>query len=91
MGTLIVMSIPALGIACVPSYNDIGGWARFLILFFRLLQSFAFGGEVPTAKVTVYEIAPNNRKVFFFTSFVDTIANVGLVISRLLIIIFLHT
>ena len=33
MGTLIVMSIPALGIACVPSYNDIGGWAIFLILF----------------------------------------------------------
>ena len=87
MGTLIVMSIPALGIACVPSYNDIGGWAIFLILFFRLLQGFAFGGEFPTAMVTVYELAPNNRKGFF-TSFVDTIANVGLVISILLIIIF---
>ena len=87
IGTLSMMAIPAIGMACVPVYNDIGFWATALILIFRILQGIAFGGEMPTIIVTLYELAPKKRQGLY-TSLADTIGNVG-TISSILIIIFL--
>ena len=39
--------------------------ATVAVVFFRFLQGIAFGGESPTVIVSLYEMAPNNRKGFY--------------------------
>ena len=87
IGTLTMMAIPAIGMACVPVYSSIGFWATALILIFRILQGMAFGGEMPTIIVTLYELAPRTRQGLY-TSLADTIGNIG-TISSILVIVFL--
>ena len=62
MATLAVMGISAVGMAIVPKYSSIGITAAFIILFLRLLQGIAFGGEYPTTMVMLYETAPKHLK-----------------------------
>ena len=80
IGTLTMMAIPAIGMACVPTYNTIGFWSTALILTFRLIQGFAIGGEYPTNIVTVYELAPQRRKGFY-TSFCEYFLNTGIIVA----------
>ena len=84
IGTLTMMAIPAIGMACVPTYNTIGFWSTALILTFRLIQGFAFGGEYPTSMVTVYELAPNYRKGLF-TSLCEVHLTIGVIVAIIFI------
>ena len=86
MGTLTMMAIPAIGMACMPSYESIGAIACFVVIFLRLLQGISFGGEFPTIMVTLYELAPKNRKGLF-GSFSDGFAIIGYLIGLSLVII----
>lgn len=65
IGTLSLMAVPAVGMALMPSYDSIGFTATVAVVFFRFLQGIAFGGESPTVIVSLYEMAPNNRKGFY--------------------------
>lgn len=47
--TVIIMSLATLGIGCLPNYNSIGLISSIMLLFFRILQGFSVGGEVPGA------------------------------------------
>lgn len=62
IGTLGIMAVSAVGMAIVPSYNQIGYWACCIILVLRFLQGLAFGGDYPATMVALYELAPKNRK-----------------------------
>ena len=62
ISTLAVMGVSAVGMAIVPKYSSIGVIAAFIILFLRLLQGIAFGGEYPTTLVMLYETAPKHLK-----------------------------
>lgn len=61
MLSLFLMAIPTLCIGLLPTYESVGILAPVLLLFMRLLQGIALGGEVPSAHVFVTEhVKPNH-------------------------------
>lgn len=85
--TVTIMAIPAIGIACIPTYDSIGFLAIIIVLILRMIQGFAFGGEFPTVLVTLYEISPNKKRAFF-CSLADTFTSVGKLVGVVLIALF---
>lgn len=80
MVTLMLMGGATFAIGLIPSYTTIGAWAPILVLTLRLLQGLALGGEYGGAATYVAEHAPAERRGFF-TSWIQTTATLGLVIS----------
>ncbi len=58
MLSIVLMTVPTLAIGLLPTYVVIGIWAPILLLFFRVMQGAAIGGEVPGAWVFVSEHVP---------------------------------
>jgi MFS family permease len=56
--SIFLMAIATLGIGLLPTYASIGYAAPILLLFFRVLQGAAIGGEVPGAWVFTAEHVP---------------------------------
>ena len=63
--TMLMMAAGSLIIALIPSYETIGGAASLLLLFARLLQGFAHGGESTTSNVYLPELAPRRRRALY--------------------------
>src|SRR3954471_20967240 len=59
--SVLLMALPTLVIAVLPTYRSIGIAAPLLLLAMRLLQGVAIGGEAPGAWVFVAEHAPPAR------------------------------
>ncbi len=78
--TLLLMGGGTAAIGLVPSYESIGLAAPLILLFLRLLQGLALGGEYGGAAIYVAEHAPD-RKRGFYTSFIQITATAGLFIS----------
>lgn len=57
-----LMGVAILGLCLVPPYASIGITAPILVVFFRLLQGFALGGETGTSTTYLFEIAPPHRR-----------------------------
>ena len=57
-----LMGVAILGVALTPSFAQIGAAAPMLLLFFRLLQGFALGGEVGPSTAFLVEAAPPHRR-----------------------------
>jgi MFS family permease len=79
------------GLALTPSYAKIGVMAQVLVVFFRLLQGFAVGGEIGPSTAFLLETAPTSRRGLFTSmQFVSQAcgamlaAGVGVVLSRAL-------
>lgn len=83
--TLVIMGLSTFLIGCIPSYESIGFFAPLLVLFLRLLQGLALGGEYGGAATYVAEHSPAERRGFW-TSWIQTTASVGLFVSLLVII-----
>jgi len=49
--SIFLMAVPTLIIGLIPTYADIGIYAPLILLFLRMLQGAAIGGEVPGAWV----------------------------------------
>ena len=45
MLSLVLMGAATVLIGCLPTYGQIGVWAPILLIFLRLVQGFAVGGE----------------------------------------------
>ena len=60
-----LMGIGIAGLALTPPYASIGVAAPLLVIFFRLLQGFALGGEVGPATAFLLEAAPAERRGFY--------------------------
>ncbi len=80
-----------LGIALTPSYARIGIAAPILLVFFRLLQGFALGGEVGASTAFLVEAAPPDRRGLYVSlqymtqDFAVLVAGiVGFVLSKVL-------
>ena len=58
MLSIFLMSVPTLAIGLLPTYAAIGIWAPIMLLFLRVLQGAAIGGEIPGAWVFVSEHVP---------------------------------
>ena len=60
-----LIGIAMLGIACTPSYAQIGVAAPVLVVGFRLLQGFALGGEVGPSAAFLIEASPPSKRGFY--------------------------
>lgn len=63
--TILLMGVSSIGIACLPTYGQIGITATILLLCMRLLQGLAVGGELPTTFVYISESMTNKRILAF--------------------------
>lgn len=78
--TLILMGGSTFVIGLVPSYESIGIAAPLVVLFLRLAQGLALGGEYGGAATYVAEHSPQGTRGFY-TSFIQTTATLGLFLS----------
>jgi MFS transporter, MHS family, proline/betaine transporter len=60
--SLMMMSLPTIGIGLLPSYATCGFVAPVSLLLLRLVQSFAAGGEGPIVTCYVFENAPQRYR-----------------------------
>ncbi len=86
-----LIGLALLGIALTPSYAQIGVAAPILLVFFRLLQGFALGGEVGASTAFLVEAAPPERRGLYVSlqymtqDFAVLVAGVvGFVLSEIL-------
>src|SRR5437763_3721752 len=78
--TLTIMGLSTFLIGLLPTYAAIGILAPIILLFLRLLQGLALGGEYGGAAVYVAEHVPDNKRGFY-TSFIQITATLGLFVS----------
>lgn len=81
----------SLIIGLTPTYATIGVWAGVVLVFARLGQGLAHGGELPSAQTYVSEIAPRERRglwssLIYFSGTIGVIAGtvIGAVLSSVL-------
>jgi MFS family permease len=87
--TMVIMGLSSLGIGFLPTYSQIGIFAPILLLFFRLIQGLAIGGELPSMIVYVTESMPKKRG--FAIGGVLTGTDAGLVLGMLINFIMVAT
>ncbi len=66
--TMILLALSSIGIGLIPAYQTIGIWASGALLFFRLVQGLAHGGESGVSYTYVAEIAPNESRGLWSSS-----------------------
>ncbi len=64
MLSVFLMALPTFAMGLLPGYATLGIGAPALLLFLRILQGAAIGGEIPGAWVFVSEYAPAGRVGF---------------------------
>ncbi len=78
--TLVLMGGSTFLIGLVPGYKTIGMAAPLLVLFLRLLQGLALGGEYGGAATYVAEYAPKGKRGYY-TAWIQTTATLGLFVA----------
>jgi len=84
--TIVIMGTSTFLVGLLPSYDQIGWIAPVILIALRMLQGLALGGEYGGAAVYVAEHAPVGRRGFY-TSWIQTTATVGLLLSLLVILV----
>ena len=84
--TLLIMGGATGAIGFLPTYASVGVAAPILLLFIRLLQGLALGGEYGGAAVYVAEHVPDERRGFY-TSFIQITATLGLFVSLVVVLL----
>lgn len=82
----LIMGGSTFAIGLVPGYDSIGLAAPLIVLLLRLLQGLAQGGEYGDAATYVAEHSPAHRRGYF-TSWIQAMPGVGLLISLGVILI----
>ncbi|HEX9052875.1 MAG TPA: MFS transporter [Anaeromyxobacter sp.] len=83
--TILLMGLSTFAVGLLPTSATIGVAAPVLLVALRMLQGLALGGEYGGAATYVSEHAPKHRRGLF-TSFVQTTATVGLLLSLLVVL-----
>lgn len=78
--TVTLMGIATAGVGLVPDAAAIGYAAPLIVLFLRILQGLALGGEYGGAAIYVAEHAPPEKRGFY-TSFIQASVVGGFVLS----------
>ena len=63
--TIVLITIGTCGLALTPTYATLGWAAPAILVFFRIVQGFALGGEVGPSSVFLVEAAPPHRRGFY--------------------------
>ena len=83
--TIVIMGVSTFVVGILPGYETIGWVAPVTLIALRMLQGLALGGEYGGAATYVAEHAPKGRRGFF-TSFIQTTATLGLLLSLVVIL-----
>ncbi|MFT3931593.1 MAG: MFS transporter [Spongiibacteraceae bacterium] len=83
--TILLMGLSTFLVGCLPNYQSIGIAAPIALVVLRLLQGLALGGEYGGAATYVAEHAPHGKRGLF-TGWIQTTANIGLLLSLAIII-----
>lgn len=83
--TIAIMGLSTSLIGVLPTYEQVGLLAPILLVTLRLAQGLALGGEYGGAATYVAEHSPNDRRGYY-TSFIQTTATVGFLLSLLIIL-----
>jgi len=83
--TILIMGVSTFLVGLLPGYETIGWAAPVILIALRMLQGLALGGEYGGAVVYVAEHAPHGRRGFF-TSWIQTTATLGLLLSLMVIL-----
>jgi len=86
MVTLSIMGFSTFVIGLMPSYKTAGWFSPVFLIFIRVLQGLALGGEYGGAAVYVGENVPDNKRGFY-TSMIQITATLGLFISLIVILV----
>src|ERR1700721_3009266 len=84
--TLTIMGLSTFVIGLLPSFKTAGWFAPIMLIFIRVLQGLALGGEYGGAAVYVGEHVPDSKRGFY-TSFIQITATLGLFVSLVVILI----
>lgn len=85
--SILLMGIGTVLIGVLPTYAAIGIWAPVLLVFLRVLQGFAVGGEYGGATVMALEYAPEGKRGLY-ASFPQVGNPVGLMLGTLMLYLF---
>jgi MFS family permease len=83
--TIVIMGMSTFLVGVLPNYESWGVAAPILLIVLRMAQGLALGGEYGGAAIYVAEHAPANQRGYF-TSFIQTTATLGLLLSLLVIL-----
>ena len=83
--TILIMGMSTFLVGCLPTYHSVGIAAPIALVILRLLQGLALGGEYGGAATYVAEHAPHSKRGLF-TGWIQTTANIGLLLSLVVII-----
>jgi len=78
--TVTLMGIATAGVGFIPSAATIGLSAPLIVIFLRILQGLALGGEYGGAAIYVAEHAPTEKRGYY-TSFIQASVAGGFVLS----------
>lgn len=87
--SIVVMSLPTLLIAFLPTYDRIGLWAPLCLVSLRLIQGISLGGEFTGTIIYLAESAPAKHRALW-ASFAGTFANVGFLLANGVAAVLLH-
>ena len=83
--TILIMGLSTFIVGILPNYSTIGVAAPVILIALRLLQGLALGGEYGGAATYVAEHAPNGKRGAY-TSWIQTTATLGLLLSLVVIL-----
>ncbi len=84
--TIMIMGLSTFLVGMLPSYSTWGAAAPIILIVLRMAQGLALGGEYGGAAIYVAEHAPPNKRGYY-TSFIQTTATLGLLLSLIVILI----
>ncbi len=84
--TVTLMGVATAGVGFVPSAESIGLWAPAIVLFLRVLQGLALGGEYGGAAIYVSEHSPPARRGYY-TGYIQASVIGGFVLSLVVVLI----
>jgi MFS family permease len=88
--TILLMGSSTFIVGMLPSYEKVGVVAPAVLIALRLLQGLALGGEYGGAATYVAEHAPQNKRGAW-TSWIQTTATLGLLMSLMIILVTRNT
>ena len=83
--TILIMGLSTFIVGLLPSYATIGAAAPIILIALRMLQGLALGGEYGGAATYVAEHAPHGKRGAY-TSWIQTTATLGLMLSLVVIL-----
>lgn len=83
--TVTLMGIATAGVGLVPSVDEIGLAAPAIVIFLRILQGLALGGEYGGAAIFVSEHSPPGKRGFY-TGFIQASVVGGFVLSLMVVL-----